>query len=238
MHFQHSSEVWRDFPELVAGVLLVDRISSGVSVSAPVAEFGAAAAGRLATASEGEFPEVRAWRRAYSRMGLKPTQYRCASESLLRRYRKGGSLPRLHPLIDLCNATSLAFAIPVAAFDVAQISGNLEVRHATGDETYLTFSGHTENPEPGEVIFADDARQAHARRWTNRQSGSSAVRDTTTTALIVTEALHDTAAGDIRALQAALANALEAAWTATPLTAVLSQSTPRFTVKPTPSPSR
>ncbi|HEY3906880.1 MAG TPA: hypothetical protein VGM14_23450 [Streptosporangiaceae bacterium] len=29
--------------------------------------------------------------------GLKPTQYRCASESLLRRFRKEGSLPNLHP---------------------------------------------------------------------------------------------------------------------------------------------
>ncbi len=30
-------------------------------------------------------------------------------------------------------------------------------------------------PEAGEVIFADDAGHAHARRWTNRQSGRSAI---------------------------------------------------------------
>jgi len=83
------------------------------------------------------------------------------------------------------------------------------------------------HPDAGEVIFADDARQAHARRWTNRQSGASAVRDTTTTALIVTEALHDTAASDVPALQATLADALGAAWSATAVTAVLTQSTPR-----------
>jgi len=231
MHFQHSPEIWRDFPELVAGVLLAGRITTDASVAAPVAELCAVAAGRLATASEGEFPEVQAWRRAFSRMGLKPTQYRCAAEALLRRYRKEGSLPRLHPLIDLCNAASLAFAIPVAVFDVAHITGDLEVRHATGDETYLPFTGDTEHPDAGEVIFADDAAQAHARRWTNRQSRASAVRDTTTTALIVTEALHDTATSDVGALQAALANTLEAAWSATPVTAVLSQSNPRFTVE-------
>ena len=105
-------------------------------------------------------------------------------------------------------------------------------RSATGDETYLTFTGQTEHPEPGEVIFADDAQQAHARRWTNRQSGASAVRDTTTTALIVAEALHDTAASDVRELQTtladALADALGAAWSATAVTAVLTQSAPRF----------
>jgi DNA/RNA-binding domain of Phe-tRNA-synthetase-like protein len=37
-------------------------------------------------------------------MGLKPTQYRCAPEALLRRLRKEGTLPPLHPLVDLCNA--------------------------------------------------------------------------------------------------------------------------------------
>ena len=67
-------------------------------------------------------------------MGLKPTQYRCAAESLLRRFRKEGALPRLHPLVDLCNAVSLAFAIPVAVLDVAEIAWPLEVRYADGDE--------------------------------------------------------------------------------------------------------
>ena len=55
------------------------------------------------------------------------------------------------------------------------------------------------------MIFADQAGQAHARRWTNRQSGRSAVRDTTSTALIVAEALHDSAPADVPDLIAALA---------------------------------
>lgn len=228
MYFQYSPEIWREFPELVPGVLFVEGITPDASVTTQVAELSTVAARRLDIGLESEFVEVQAWRRAFSRMGLKPTQYRCASESLLRRYRKEGSLPRLHPLVDLCNAASLAFAIPVAVFDVAQITGNLEVRHAAGDETYLSFSGQTEHPEAGEVIFADDARQAHARRWTNRQSGRSAVRDTTSAALIVTEALHDTAANDVRTLQATLTEAAEAAWSTTPVTAVLTQSAPRF----------
>src|SRR5215471_7162093 len=38
-----------------------------------------------ATRPESELPEVQAWRRIFSRMGLKPTQYGCGSESLLRR---------------------------------------------------------------------------------------------------------------------------------------------------------
>jgi len=39
-------------------------------------------------------------------------------------------LPQIHPLIDLCNATSLAFAVPMAVFDAYEIGENVEVRYA------------------------------------------------------------------------------------------------------------
>jgi DNA/RNA-binding domain of Phe-tRNA-synthetase-like protein len=169
MRFQHSELIWRDYPELVPCALAADGISPDVTVE--VEKYYAIAQSRLDGRTESELPEIQAWRRTFSRMGLKPTQYRCAAESLLRRFRKEGSLPGLHPLVDLCNAISLAYAIPVAVFDTAAIDGDLEVRYATGDEDYLTFSGEHEHPDLGEVIFADQAERAHARRWTNRQSG-------------------------------------------------------------------
>jgi DNA/RNA-binding domain of Phe-tRNA-synthetase-like protein len=161
-------------------------------------------------------------------MGLKPTQYRCASESLLRRFRKEKSLPQIHPLIDLCNAIALAFAIPVAVFDVSKIAEYLEVRYAAGDEIYMAFSGEGENPDAHEVIFSDGARRAHARRWTNRQSGYSAVGDTTTAVLIVAEAMHGSAHGDIQRLTDAIADELKAIWSVTPKSTILSQALPRF----------
>jgi DNA/RNA-binding domain of Phe-tRNA-synthetase-like protein len=231
MDFQHSGEIWRDFPELVAGAVHAGGITPGVSVSDRVAEFTAIASSRLAEATESELPEIWAWRRAFARMGLKPTQYRCASEALLRRYRKEGALPQLHPLVDVCNAASAAFAIPVAVFDVAKITGQMEVRYASGDEDYLAFSGQTEHPVPHEVIFADQAGQVHARRWTNRQSGLSAVQASTAAVLIVAEALHDSASSDVPKLIAAIADQLNAIWSATPVTAVLCQSAPRFTFR-------
>jgi DNA/RNA-binding domain of Phe-tRNA-synthetase-like protein len=227
-HFQHAPQIWAAHPDLVAGVVHVAGITADASADAAVARYTAVAEARLTAGPEGEFPEIRAWRRAYARMGVKPTQYRCAAEALLRRYRKDRSLPRIHPLIDLCNAMSLAYAIPVAALDTARISGWLEVRPATGRETYLTFAGETEHPDPGEVTFADAAGRAHARRWTHRQSGYSAVRDTTGTALIVAEAVHETASADIPRLTAALAEELNELWSAAPTTATLSQTAPRF----------
>ena len=228
MHFCHAGEIWDDFPELAAGTVLAGGIGRDVSVRDRVAAFNAVAESRLATHSEGELPEIQAWRRAFSRMGLKPTQYRCASESLLRRFRQEKSLPEIHPLIDLCNAMSLASAIPIAVFDISRIDDFLEVRYASGAETYAAFSGTVENPEPHEVIFADGAGRAHARRWTHRQSAHSAARDETKSALIVAEAMHGSASADVQKLLDTIASELNAVWSVSPASGMLAPSSPRF----------
>jgi DNA/RNA-binding domain of Phe-tRNA-synthetase-like protein len=231
MQFSHHPALWQRFPELRAGVLHARGIRTGVDVDvgAAVARFQAMARGRLdAAGSESDLPEVNAWRRAFSSLGLKPTQYRCASESLLRRFRKEGALPAIHPLIDLCNAASIAYGIPVAALDVAKIAWPLQVRFAHGDEDYEAFGGEHERPEPGEVTFVDAANRAHARRWTHRQSGLSAVRDETAQVLIVCEALHADAARDVAALSQALGDAIAATWSVEVESKLLSAADPLF----------
>ena len=198
MYFQHADAIWQTFPELSAGVLHAIGVNTGQS--GDLAGYFATANARLDGRMESDLPEIQAWRRTFSRMGLKPTQYRCAAESLLRRFRKEGELPALHPIIDLCNAVSLSFALPIAVFDLAHITGGIEVRHARGDETFDTFGREIETPEAGEVIFVDEANAAHARRWSHRQSGSSAIRPETAGILIVSEALHETAPSDLSRL--------------------------------------
>ena len=130
-------------------------------------------------------------------MGLRPTQFRCASESLLRRIRTHGDMPRVHPLVDLCNAVSAAHAIPIAVLDLDRIEGDLTVKPATGSESFVTFSGDVEHPVAGEIVYSDDAGFAHSRRWVTRQSGRSAIRPSTTRVLIVAEAVHDSADPDV-----------------------------------------
>ncbi len=228
MQFSHSSDLWCAFPELVAGVVRADGIDDRAEVADAVARHTALALARLEGRTESDLQAIQAWRRAFQRMGLKPTQYRCASEALLRRLRKEGALPRVHPLVDLCNAVSVAYAIPVAALDLAQVTGSLQVRHAAGSEDYLSFGGAHETPEPGEVSFVDDAGSAHARRWTNRQSALSAIAPQTASVLIVAEALHDRATDDVRALVATLERELQAIWSVATRSAILSRDAPAF----------
>ncbi|MFW6692669.1 B3/4 domain-containing protein [Streptomyces sp. MAR4 CNX-425] len=250
MRFGHAEELRAEFPELVAGVVygavaggfgrgdgggdgagvgVGAGDGAGAELAARIAAYTDIARRRLTAGTEGEFPEVRAWRRTYTRLGLRPTQYRCASESLLRRLRREGSLPRIHPVVDLCNAVSVAYAIPVAVLDVDRIAEPwLQVRRAAGDETYTAFGGGTEHPAAGEVTFADSAGRAHARRWTNRQSGYSAVGAKTRRVLVVAEGVHETAAADVGELTAAVEGELARLWGVAPKAAVLAGAGAEF----------
>lgn len=216
MALNHSADLLAEFPQLSVATILLNGVTPTADTSGTARPFLERASARLADGPESEFPEIAAWRRAFTQMGLKPTQYRCASEALLRRYKKEGDLPSIHSLVDLCNAVSIAYAIPIAVFDLDSVIGGLTVRRADGTETYATFGGDTEHPAPGEVIYVDDANNAHARRWTNRQSALSAIRSMTSRVLIVSEAMHDTGKQDVAALKEELADALALHWEVRP----------------------
>ncbi len=209
MRFFHAPEIWATYPELSVEAMAVNALAPDGDWEPMIADWTDRARARLAAAPEGDWPEIQAWRRAFNRMGLKPTQYRCAAESLLRRLRQSGDLPALLPLISLGNAVSTAFGVPVALFDTARVSGALTVRPANGSEIYEDFSGTQEAPVAGEVIFADSAGAAHARRWCHRQSRQSAVSAQTQSVLIVVEAMHAEGAETVSAALNALASALK-----------------------------
>lgn len=232
--FSHHPAVWQRFPSLVAGVACLDHVERMHPLPAAVERHLDAARQRLETvsgedATEGSWPEVQAWRRVFAQMGLKPTQVRCAAESLLRRLRKEGNLPSLHPLVDLCNAVSVHFAIPIAVFDMDFVAWPLEVRFATGSEQYENFTGASEAPEPGEVIFADAADHAHARRWAHRQSAQSAVATRTRRTLLVVEAMHQGAMPTVTQALSAIRTDLDGSGTEWIESAMLTVDLPVFT---------
>jgi len=212
MKFTYAPHMAQTFPHLQTGLIVVSNIQNDVDTDAQVHEWEETAKARFGDETESSLPEIQAWRAGYAKMGFKPTQVRCASEALLRRLRQHGSLPSLHPLVDLCNAASAMGALPVAAFDLAKVEGNIQVRPAAGDEQYQTFSGDIETPETDEIIFCDDGKNVHARRWVNRQSGLSAIQASTSDALIVIEGLHETAKVDVLALRDRLADQISNVW--------------------------
>jgi DNA/RNA-binding domain of Phe-tRNA-synthetase-like protein len=80
--------------------------------------------------------EIAAVRTMYKRVGLDPTKTRPSSEALLRRVRKGGSLPRINSMVDVCNWCSLEFQLPYGLYDAAHIDGDVELRIGRAGESY------------------------------------------------------------------------------------------------------
>lgn len=190
-------------PDYRAMLLAVDGIVPGPSdrtSDALLRAAEAAAAAALGGQSAEELANVAAWREAYRAFGAKPQRTRNSLEALLRRATSG--LPRVNRLTDLYNAVSVLHQIPLGGEDLTRYAGPPRLVRATGTELFDTLAdGVTviEHPDPGEVIWCDDAGVT-CRRWNWRQARRTQLRDDTTTALFILDAL-DPVTGE--ALQAA-----------------------------------
>lgn len=206
--FRYDPAVVDRYPALVGGVFHVGRVRNGPSPAALLDAYRAeqlAVLERLGATPLSDLPSINAWRRAFRAFGVDPTAYRSAAEALLRRLTKQGSIPSIGALVDIGNLVSIRHGLPVAMLDAASIVGGLTVRFAAGDERFTDLgSGSVESPEPGEVIFIDDAGHVAARRWCWRQSAESASRAGTSALLVTVEGHHEGARADVEAAMADL----------------------------------
>jgi DNA/RNA-binding domain of Phe-tRNA-synthetase-like protein len=199
--FRYDRDIIARFPAVVGGVIHATGVHSEPTPPRLAAAFHAetrAVRARIGETPLSELPTLAAWRTVFRGFGVDPTHYRPAAEALLRRLTKQGELPSIGTLVDLANLVSIRYALPVAVFDQRGISGDTIVRFARGDERWADLgASQTAHPEPGEVIFADEADVVSARRWCWRQSVESAAREDTTEILVTVEGHHGAADRDV-----------------------------------------
>lgn len=114
---------------------------------------------------------VAAWAEVFHGFGAKPQRTPCSVEALRKRVLRDGSLPSIDPVVDLYNAISIQYALPVGGENLAAYVGTPRLTLADGSEPFDTFKeGQPANdpPLPGEVIWRDDLG-ATCRRWNWRQ---------------------------------------------------------------------
>jgi DNA/RNA-binding domain of Phe-tRNA-synthetase-like protein len=136
-----------------------------------------------------DLPHVAAWREAYRAFGAKPQRTRNSLEALVRRAATG--LPRVNRLTDVYNAISVLHQVPLGGEDLAGYEGPPCLIRATGAEPFdTTADGNSviEHPEPGEVVWCDDAGVT-CRRWNWRQCRRTQLSESTRTALFILDAL-------------------------------------------------
>jgi DNA/RNA-binding domain of Phe-tRNA-synthetase-like protein len=148
-----------------------------------------AATAQLNACTPETLPHIAAWREAYRAFGAKPQRTRNSLEALTRRAPAG--LPRVNRLTDLYNAISVLHQVPVGGEDLDRYVGSPRLLRATGSEPFDTVADGQEvieHPEVGEVIWCDDLGVT-CRRWNWRQGRRTALRDDTTSALFIIDAL-------------------------------------------------
>ncbi|UXT61237.1 B3/4 domain-containing protein (plasmid) [Agrobacterium fabrum] len=111
------------------------------------------------------------WAEVYIRFGAKPNRTPCSAQALRKRVQKDGRIPAINPLVDLYNAVSLRYAIPVGGENFDAYVGKPRLTVADGTEefdTVMNGEAFIENPIKGEVVWRDDTGVT-CRRWNWRQ---------------------------------------------------------------------
>ncbi|MEU9997274.1 phenylalanine--tRNA ligase beta subunit-related protein [Streptomyces sp. NPDC050848] len=170
---------------------------------------------RLAERLAGQAPDkdahIAAWRAAYTAFGAKPSRTRNSAEALAKRALADGGLPRINRLVDAYNAISVAHLIPAGGEDLDRIKGGMRLVRATGDEPFVTVAGGeetVEHPEPGEIVWCDDAGVT-CRRWNWRQGPRTRIDDDTVNAIFLLESLAPMTREELLAAGEELAESLE-----------------------------
>ncbi len=133
-------------------------------------------------------------RTMYKQVGIDPTKTRPSNEALLRRVRKGDTIPRINSLVDIVNWCSLEFQLPYGLYDYSKIKGPVTIRLGADGESYPGIRKDDVNVS-GRITVAD-ATGAFGNPTSD--SARTMVTTATTDALVVIYAPVEIASAQVR----------------------------------------
>lgn len=214
--FIAEESFWELFPDAAIGILVVRGLKAADQVSA---EDAAAVARLLREANEqadkhltsntiSENEVVRVWREAFQKFKTKKGA-RCSVENLLKRVLKGNPVGSITPSVDIYNAISLKYALPVGGEDLDSFVGDFRLGVTEGGDTFLPIGEDEDDPTlPGELCYRDD-EGAVCRCWNWRDGQRSALTDNSTNAILVMECVDPARFGDLEAALDEFASLME-----------------------------
>ena len=207
-NFIAQDSFWELFPQAAIGIIVVRNMKSAAVVPAADATEIAAllrdanecANTYLTSNTISENEPVKIWRDAYRQFKTKKGA-RCSIENLLKRVLKGNPVGSITPSVDLYNAISLKYALPVGGEDIDTFVGDFRLGITEGGDAFLPIGEDANDPTlPGELCYRDD-QGAVCRCFNWRDGQRTALTDDSINAILVMECL-DPARRD--ALEAAL----------------------------------
>ncbi|MEG2144457.1 MAG: phenylalanine--tRNA ligase beta subunit-related protein [Oscillospiraceae bacterium] len=124
-----------------------------------------------------EDKRIELYREAFRKLGINPNKYLCSIEALAARVAKGGEIPKINPLVDLGNALSLKYFVPLGAHDMDKFSGDIEIRFSREGDSFVPFNAtETESVAAGEVVYASGT-DIKTRNWIHRQGENGKITE-------------------------------------------------------------
>ena len=119
------------------------------------------------------------YREAFQKLDINPNKFMCSVEAMFTRISKGKKLPSINPLVDLNNAISLKYNLPMGTHDLSKSDLDIEMRYSKEDDTFIPMgSEEIEKPDTNEIVYAV-GNKVRTRRWTWRQSEEGKIDDKT-----------------------------------------------------------
>lgn len=212
-----ENSFWELFPDAAIGILAVRDMRPAAEVPP---EDAAAVARLLRDANEqanrhltsntiSENEAVRVWRETY-RMFKTKKGARCSIENLLKRVLKGNPVGSITPSVDVYNAISLKYALPVGGEDLDSLAGDLRLGVTEGGDAFLPLGEDAEDPTlPGELCYRDD-EGAVCRCWNWRDGQRTMLTENTKNAFLILECVDPARTDDLKAAAAMLAEKVQA----------------------------
>ncbi len=173
MKFIIENSVFDAIPDLCVGVVAAEGLKNDRAypeIDALLDKAISEAEDRFAGKKVKAEQEILPYREAFQALGINPNKYMCSIEALFTRIAKGKGMPHINPLVDLNNAVSLMYTLPMGTHDLSLSDENIMIRHAKPGDTFLPFGAEKEEePDEGEIVYAV-GNQIRTRRWTWRQS--------------------------------------------------------------------
>ena len=92
---------------------------------------------------------------------------------------KGNRLPNINPIVDLGNALSLKYCLPMGAHDIEKLDGDMTVRFSTAEDHFLPMGESEKEAMPdGELVYVSN-HTVKTRRWIWRQSDDGKIDEKT-----------------------------------------------------------
>ncbi len=178
MDFRIEPQVFDVLPGLCVGLVEARGVDNSVArpeVDALLDAAVADAQARLADMKASDDARVQPYREAFHALGMSPSRYPSSNIALLRRIAKGKELWRVNPVVDLGNAISIKYGLPLGAH-VMEADEALDLRFSRPGDLFVELGATEPDPtlEPGELVYAA-GNLVHTRRWTWRQSENGKV---------------------------------------------------------------